>query len=178
MRQSPQSGFTLIEILVVVAIIGLISSTVFISLAAARTKGRDARRKADLVQLQTALEIYLNYNGTYPNTGGSWHAVAGTCGGSFDFDGPDGYIPNLAPTYMGILPDDPKPSTDVCSGYNYRSDGVNYKLISNAVSGTGGPETFPTASDTFYDAARPTTAWMVTNNPAATNTCPSDTTCW
>ncbi len=59
-------GFTLIELLVVIAIIGLLSSIVLTSLSTARTKGRDARRIASFKQIQNALELYYQDNGTYP----------------------------------------------------------------------------------------------------------------
>lgn len=57
-RAQTSRGFTLIELLVVIAIIGLLSSVVLSSLNGARKKGRDARRMADLKQLQVAMEIY------------------------------------------------------------------------------------------------------------------------
>lgn len=58
--QSNQRGFTLIELLVVIAIIGMLSSVVLSSLNSAREKSRDARRLADLKQLQTALELIFD----------------------------------------------------------------------------------------------------------------------
>ena len=63
-------GFTLIELLVVVAIIGILSSIVLASLNSARKKGRDARRVADIKQLQLALELYYDANTAtgYPTT--------------------------------------------------------------------------------------------------------------
>jgi len=53
-------GFTLIELLVVIAIIGMLSSVVLASLNSARQKSRDARRLADIKQIQTALELYFD----------------------------------------------------------------------------------------------------------------------
>ena len=50
-------GFTLIEMLVVIAIIGLLSSVVVIGLGGARSKARDARRIADIRSIQSALEV-------------------------------------------------------------------------------------------------------------------------
>ncbi len=61
------AGFTLIEMLVVVAIVGLLSSTILVGLGTARSKARDARRIADLRQVQTGLEnYYVEHNQSYP----------------------------------------------------------------------------------------------------------------
>lgn len=62
-------GFTLIELLVVIAIIGVLASVVLASLNTARKKARDARRVADIKQIQLALELYFDSQGnTYPAT--------------------------------------------------------------------------------------------------------------
>lgn len=67
MNHIKQRGFTLIELLVVIAIIGILSSVVLASLNTARAKSRDARRVADIKQLQTALELYYDANSSnYP----------------------------------------------------------------------------------------------------------------
>lgn len=66
MDSSYSRGFTLIELLVVIAIIGILSSVVLASLNSARQKGRDARRIADIKQLQLALELYYDANNQYP----------------------------------------------------------------------------------------------------------------
>jgi len=60
----------LIELLVVVAIISLLSSVVFASLNTARAKARDARRISDLKQVQTALFLYYDKYGFFPNYSG------------------------------------------------------------------------------------------------------------
>jgi prepilin-type N-terminal cleavage/methylation domain-containing protein len=60
-------GFTLIEVLIVVFIIGLLASVVLVGLGAFRARGRDARRVADLRSIQNALELYYGAaNNQYP----------------------------------------------------------------------------------------------------------------
>jgi len=61
-------GFTLIELLVVIAIIGLLSTLSVLALNSARARARDAKRIADIKQIQTALEMYYNDANTYPTT--------------------------------------------------------------------------------------------------------------
>src|SRR4051812_37739695 len=68
MNTSYKKGFTLIELLVVIAIIGILSSIVLASLNSARKKGRDARRIADIKQLQLALELYYDAHSNYPTS--------------------------------------------------------------------------------------------------------------
>lgn len=60
------AGFTLIEMLIVIAIIGILSSILLVGLGAFRGRGRDARRIADLRQVQNALELHFNQLGRYP----------------------------------------------------------------------------------------------------------------
>lgn len=62
-------GFTLIEILVVIAIIGTLSALLLPNFMDARARARDAQRKSDLNQIQKALEMYKNdqVNQSYPD---------------------------------------------------------------------------------------------------------------
>lgn len=59
-------GFTLIEVLVVVGIIGVLASILLIGLGTLRRKGADTRRIADLRTMQNALELYATKCGYYP----------------------------------------------------------------------------------------------------------------
>lgn len=68
MFNKSKKGFTLIELLVVIAIIGILASIVLASLNSARMKSRDARRVADIKQVQLALELYYDAHAGYPAT--------------------------------------------------------------------------------------------------------------
>lgn len=61
-----KKAFTLIELLIVIAIIGLLSTLSILALNSARARARDARRVSDVKQSKTALEMYYNENDTYP----------------------------------------------------------------------------------------------------------------
>lgn len=67
-----KNGFTLIELLVVISIISLLASIVLASLNSARVKARDARRVADIRQIQTALDFFYDQYGRY--------IISGQCG--------------------------------------------------------------------------------------------------
>jgi prepilin-type N-terminal cleavage/methylation domain-containing protein len=61
-----RKGFTLIEILIVVAIIAILASIVLVGLGPTQQAGRDARRLSDLREVQNGLELYYNSCGFYP----------------------------------------------------------------------------------------------------------------
>jgi type II secretion system protein G len=164
-RSPFRAGFTLIELLVVVAIVGLLATVAVLSISSANKKARDAKRRADLKTIQKALDLYFQENGAYPSTGGLyWGACAY---GNKETSGPNGYIPNLAPAYIGKLPVDPKPGihtdlTPACndptiSCYLYISNGTTYKLMSHCALESGSPA----ANDPMIDPNRPAYSIMV-----------------
>ena len=136
-------GFTLVELLVVISIIGILSSFAVISLNTARIKARDALRKGDMAQMRTALNLYYDDNLAYPICG-TWddgEADFGANVGNNNGDGSWCYI-NILKTeltsgsrpYVGNMPKDPKnPDNDADFDaiyiYRYVSDGTQFALV-------------------------------------------------
>ena len=74
------SSFTLVEMLVVVAVVGILASALLVSLGGSRAKARDARRISDLREVQNALELYCDREEKYPvvtnpGTESSWQEL-------------------------------------------------------------------------------------------------------
>src|SRR3989344_4015283 len=126
-------GFTLIEILVVVSIIGLLSSVFLVGLGGFRSRGRDARRLADLRQVQNALEVYYTKCQRYP---GGVNCAAG------DPAGWSALQSAITQSGLGIsqLANDPQnlQITTRTYGYAVSTDGQNY-LVGATLENTGDP---------------------------------------
>jgi len=67
MRKNNKKGFTLVELLIVIAIFALIANVTMISLGKARRESRDAQRMSDISQLRSALHLYSLEYGEYPD---------------------------------------------------------------------------------------------------------------
>jgi len=130
MPHKKKGAFTLIELLVVIAIIGILATIAVVALQNARAKVRDARRVADVKQIQTALELFFNDKQRYPvadefNSGSLYSTTT-----------------NGTTTYMSVIPTPPSPADGSCtstSAYSYlpTSDGASYS-ISYCVGGPAG----------------------------------------
>lgn len=66
-RSFLQSGLTMIELLIVLAILGIFAILFLLSMTGQTSKGRDAKRKDDLKKIQIAFEDYYNDNDCYPD---------------------------------------------------------------------------------------------------------------
>jgi type IV pilus assembly protein PilA len=65
-RRQLKKGFTLVEIMVVIAIIALLAAIALPNLLRARINANETAAQAALKSIGTALEMYLNTNNVYP----------------------------------------------------------------------------------------------------------------
>jgi general secretion pathway protein G len=128
-KLSPQriSGFTLVELLIVMAIIGVLATFFIGSYTGVQKKARDANRKSDLTQISKALEIYYNDHRRYPaELSGKIAGCPSTGPTACDWDNTDQFTDGET-VYYKTIPGDPHYPAAV---YVYRSDsgGTYYKL--------------------------------------------------
>jgi len=113
-----KKGFTLIELIVVVVIIGLLAAMILAGLNYIRIRGRNAARQKDMNAVKIALEQYFDQVGNYPTTG------VPTCPG-YTATGFTNAVGALVPTYLTKVPTDPRSPT---YNYQYCGDANKYEL--------------------------------------------------
>ena len=114
-----QDGFTLIEIMVVILIIGLLALMVVPRLRGVADRAKRTKAQADIQELKQALDRYYLDNGSYPTTDQGLQALvspptAGRVPSNYEQGG-----------YIEKLPSDPWGNQ-----YFYQSDGTTYALKS------------------------------------------------
>lgn len=139
--KNSNKGFTLIELLVVIAIIGLLSTLAVVALNSARQRSRDAKRVADIRQIQTALELAFSETDDYPNTNSADevlgdpdtdnNVVLCNVSGAASFEAGTN---NCGTVFMGLVPANPSPGG---APYTYNSDGADYSLTFTLEGATG-----------------------------------------
>ena len=129
-------GFTIIELLVAISIIGILSAIIFSGFGETRAQARDGVRQTDLRELALALEQYRADWGRYPfmcaDLSNGWSTEESCPNGEYivggTVDGVD--YPGLIPDYISRLPRDPG---DDLPGYQYRTDGDSFKVLTTNV---------------------------------------------
>ena len=129
-RRYNQDGFTLIEIMVVILILGLLATIVVQSLRGAADKAKTTKAQADLAEIKTALDRYYLDNGFYPTTDQGLSALVSPPS--------TGHVPSNYESggYIERLPSDPWGNQ-----YFFQSDGNSYTLKSFGKSGSDSGDT-------------------------------------
>jgi len=96
-----KAGFTLVELMTVVAIIGILAAISVFALAGSRESARDARRKADLQAVASALELFKADCNYYLRTSSFPSAGSALTGSSC--------TPSNSNRYIEAIPTDPRP---------------------------------------------------------------------
>lgn len=124
-----KKGFTLVELMVVIVIMGVLVSIGTFAFQSSQKKSRDSRRKSDLDQITKALEMYNTDVGNYPAGGAAATADAGKiigCGDTVKVacNWGEGFVNTTKATYMVKLPKDPAENRT----YYYERVGNGYRL--------------------------------------------------
>lgn len=127
--RTDQAGFTLIEIMVVVFILGLLITLVAPRILGRTDEARQTKAAADIKAIEQALHLYKLDNGFYPTTDQGLEAlvVPPTSGMLPKRWNPDGYLSKV-PSDPWDLP------------YLFQSDGTNYAIFSYGADGSEGGE--------------------------------------
>ena len=64
--QKNKSGFTIVELLVVIVVIAILATVMYISYNGIQARTRDDRRLTDVANIEKAMELYYSDNGSYP----------------------------------------------------------------------------------------------------------------
>lgn len=72
-----KKGFTLIELLITISIIGILTGFSLVAFNGTKASARDGKRKADLISISSALEMYRADNSGYPITSNLSNALTG-----------------------------------------------------------------------------------------------------
>ncbi len=70
LKKTANRGFTLVELLIVIAIIGILTTIGVTNFQSARMRARDTKRKSDLVTIAKSLEAYANDHKLFPTSSG------------------------------------------------------------------------------------------------------------
>jgi prepilin-type N-terminal cleavage/methylation domain-containing protein len=145
-----KKGFTLVELLVVISIIGLLSTVAVVALGSARAKARDAKRLADVKQVQTSLDQFYSDQSAYPTVAGTLTLGAAASNALYA----SGFCSTVSPppactgtVFMGLIPAYPSPgpsgSNDCATAgpdnqYCYAGTTTAYSLTFSLESPTAG----------------------------------------
>ncbi|MBC7869074.1 prepilin-type N-terminal cleavage/methylation domain-containing protein [Candidatus Saccharibacteria bacterium] len=89
-KRSRQIGFTIVELLIVIVVIGILATITAIAYSGVQQSARDTQRKDDLAKIATGLHLYAVDKGDYVTASGSCPSGWSGSGGGWyasDYDG-------------------------------------------------------------------------------------------
>ena len=123
------SGFTIVELLIVIVVIGILAAITIVAYGNVRERAQFASMRSDLASINKAIKLYHAQNGAYPITPAS---VPGCTSGNWcgtDQATGDNFVPGVVPAFASKLPQLPA-TNGPNDTYLYRSPaGTDYKLI-------------------------------------------------
>lgn len=135
MPQTPaanRSGFTIIELLIVIVVIGILAAITIIAYNGVQIRARDATRKADIAAIQKYVELYIADNGTPPDTvSACWAARSLLTSGCEAFNS----LRDISKyVQSGKLPIDPLNTSEY--NYQYRKGALNNNGVATYTGAT------------------------------------------
>ncbi len=117
MKSTNKNGFTILELLISIAIIAILTSIILVTISGIKERGRDARRLSDVNEIQKALNLYFSSHNIFP-----------VFPDEVSINGEDAFSELLKnEKFMSRVPADPVPTF---GSYRYQSNsgGTNYSL--------------------------------------------------
>lgn len=148
--QKKNTGFTIIELLVVIVVIAILAGLVITSYLGVQQRGRDAERQTDMRELASALELFRTDKGFYPKWSGFMNQR------QYAVPGLSGYVEN--------------PSIFVAPRANN-----DYSIVTSGSSGATGTVAIDNITPEqyhYYPVNDPRNPSLDANNPRSYNLCP------
>lgn len=179
LRQRRQSirGFTIVELLIVIVVIGILAVIVIVAYSGVTAKSQYATMRQDMTTIRKLLELYKVDHGDYPNsancvnTSGETSYQSSWCG--WDQGQGSSFIPGLVPTYASRIPTLDR-SLLQANSYLYQSRNAagdspgtdSYELIRFVNTGLNSAENASSNPDRMLGSGYDGIAWGFKSNPA------------
>lgn len=118
-------GFTLVELLIVIAIVGILTAIMITNFSQTKAKSRDGKRISDIANIQLAIDLFFDRCNGFP-TDTNNGIFNGSNAITFPYQCPGQATINLS-NYISSIPKDPNGS-----GYLYVASGANVDYILRA----------------------------------------------
>ena len=104
-RRQRQTGFTIVELLIVIVVIAILAAISIVAYNGIQQRARDSQRSNDIATIQKALEMYHVNNGGYPACSVTAYQPGGVRGSCYSDS--VNFVAALSPKYLAAVPKDP-----------------------------------------------------------------------